>query len=116
MTTATLITALPNAVHISAGDAPSTITYQATIADITDNPAKFTLEIVDDTDIVFDDGSSSVDLPDANLTTTMAPQPPQVVTFHLAGHADGETPVMLRLTATDRSGLSTHDNIQIIYS
>jgi hypothetical protein len=115
MTTVNLFAPNPQTLHLSAGDALCSITYEAVISDPAENPATFVLEIIDDQDVVFANGKSSVSWTVNNLTKALTTQPAQPQTFHLAGTVNETTPAALKLTATDKSGLPTDSNTHIIY-
>jgi hypothetical protein len=115
MTTVNLFAPVPQTLHLSTGDVACSITYEAAISDIAENPGIFTLEIINDPNVVFANGKSSVTWKVDNLTKVITTQPAQTQTFHLAGVVSGTTPAALKLTATDNSGLSTDSNTHIIY-
>ncbi len=114
MTTVSLLSPNPSTLHLSQGDATSAITYQASIADPAENPATFKLEIID-IDVTFANGQSSVTWQVNNLTKDLTTQPAQQETFHLKGKATGTEPCGLKLTATDKTGISTDSNNFFMY-
>ncbi len=115
MTIVNLLTPTPGTLHLSAGDTKASFAYQAAITNASENPATFTLEIVGDPDVVFANGASSVTWTLNNLTTALAQQPIQQETFHLAGVVSGTKACAIKLTATDKSGVSTDSNSHFIY-
>jgi hypothetical protein len=114
MTTLSLLDPNPHTLHLSAGDAASTISYLAAISNTSENPVTFKLQIIGDPNVVFVGGQSSVTWV-SNLTKDLIKQPDQKETFHLAGTVSGTKPLVLKLSATDGSGITTESNTHIIY-
>jgi hypothetical protein len=115
MTTVSLLPPNPQTLHLSAGDVASTISYLAAISNTSENPVTFKLQIIGDPNVVFAGGASSVTWTVSNVTTVLTKQPDQKQTFHLAGTVSGTTPLALKLSATDGSGITTDSNTHIIY-